>query len=90
MKKRVLAILLALAMVAALLPAAALAADEEAEMGGQKGSLKSLIEDLTAGSGSVTITLLRDVTLTAESLIKIPSGCDITINGKGKTIFFQP
>ena len=87
MKKRVLAILLALAMVAALLPAVALA-DGEMTL----GDLKSALEDAknaTDLEGKI-VTLTGDVTVTDTGVsprgaaITIPEG--VTLDGAGHSI----
>ena len=89
MKKRVLAILLALAMVAALLPVAALADGNVAAVGGQEyATLQAAFEALENSGG--TITLLNDAdvseTIAIDKTLTIDLGSH-TITGQGVRVF---
>ena len=89
MKKRVLAILLALAMVAALLPVAALADGNVAAVGNQEyETLQAAFEALENSGG--TITLLNDTdvseTIAIDKTLTIDLGSH-TITGQGVRVF---
>ena len=87
MKKRVLAILLALAMVAALLPVAALAEGKVAAVGGQEyTTLQDAFKALESSGG--TITLLADAKDIDEDIV-IEKDQTIILNLNGHDVTFD-
>ena len=83
MKKSILALLLAVLMVASLLPAAALA-DEPVEV----SSYSELVTALSTAANGTTIKLTDNIELGANGLTNI-SGKTLTIDGNYKTITFK-
>ena len=83
MKKKVLSLILALCMIVA--PFTVVHAEDTPVKVQDSGKL---IEEIKKANGSspVSIELAADITLTDD--IDIPSGADITIDGKGYTISF--
>ena len=83
MKKSILALLLAVLMVASLLPAAALA-DGTVEVSGYD----ALVNALSTAANGTTIKLTDNIELGANGLTNI-SGKTLTIDGNYKTITFK-
>ena len=91
MRKRILSVLLCLVMLTGLFPAAALAADEEAEgpaaqVGGQTYS--SLKAAITAAGEGGTITLLRDYRQQGDEDAVLLDLTDKTLDLNGFTYHF--
>ena len=85
MRKRIFTILLALLMVVSLLPMAAMAAGEKAQIVGGS-SYATLADAITNAAVGDTVKLLADVTITEQLYI----GKAITLDGNGKTITRTP
>ena len=86
-KHKLLAVFLALVLTLTLLPTAALAENEEAQIGETKyAKLADAINAAGTGNVGTEITLLTDVTLTEQlNINKV-----ITLDGNGKTITRTP